>query len=91
MVEPPRRVDLRLTIPAKAPYRDIAAELAGKFAEYAGASSRRAGEVSAAVVAALGQAATESVDIEMAASGDELTVTAAPGVSVVPATFPLQD
>jgi hypothetical protein len=91
MVEPPRRVDLRLTIPAKAPYRDIAAELAGKFAEYAGASQRRAAEVSSAVQTALGQATTDSVDIEMAASGDELIVTANPGPSAEPATFPLLD
>jgi hypothetical protein len=86
-----RRVDLRLTIPAKAPYREIAAELAGKFAEYAGATKRRAADVSSAVQSALGQATTDSVDIEMAASGDELVVTALPATAALPATFPLLD
>ena len=33
MAESPRRVDLRLTIPAAAPFRSVALELAQKFAE----------------------------------------------------------
>ena len=42
MAPSPRRVDLRLTIPAVAPYHGLAAELAGKFAEYAGAEANAA-------------------------------------------------
>ena len=38
MAESPRRVDLRLTIPAAAPYLAVAVELAGRFAEYSGAA-----------------------------------------------------
>ena len=39
MAESPRRVDLRLTIPAAAPFRTVAAEMAEKFAEHAGAAN----------------------------------------------------
>ena len=38
----PRPVDLRLTIPAAAPYHAVAGELAGKFAEYSGADAAAA-------------------------------------------------
>jgi hypothetical protein len=86
MVESPRRVDLRLTIPAKSPYRELAVELAVKFAEYVGASQ---GPVHAAVEHALAQTTGEHVDIEMASDDRELVVTTSPGTGQ--AVFPLSD
>ncbi len=89
MPEPTRRVDLRLTIPAKAPFRELAADLAVKFAEYAGVSRDRSADVHAAVEAALAAATSDSVDLEMASQGDELVMTTNP--SSRRATFPLTD
>jgi hypothetical protein len=92
MVESPRRVDLRLTIPAAAPYREVAVELAVKFAEYAGASQAATADVAKAIEAALGGThAGGSIEIEMAAQGNELVLTTNPGSSARPATFPLVD
>ena len=77
MPESPRRVDLRLTIPASAPWRDIAVELAVKFAEYTGAST--AGGVSEAVLAAVGPADRRpAIVLLLSAVDGTLTVTADP-------------
>jgi len=80
MAESPRRVDLRLTIPASAPFREVAVELAVKFAEYAGASKATIDGVSKAVAAALGGGANgrEAVDLVLSAAGGDVTVTARP-------------
>jgi hypothetical protein len=77
MSESPRRVDLRLTIPAAAPYRELAVELAGKFAEYAGASHAAAADVSKTVEAAVGAAPDghPAVDLKFSADGGEVTVS----------------
>ena len=78
MVESPRRVDLRLTIPANAPWREIAVELAVKFAEYAGSSSS-AGDVSDAVIAAVGPAdGRASIVLLLSAVDGALTVAVDP-------------
>jgi hypothetical protein len=47
----PRPADLRLTIPASAPYHAVAGELAGKFAEYSGADAAAAATLAKAVEA----------------------------------------
>ena len=80
MAESLRRVDLRLTIPASAPYREIAVELAVKFAEYAGASSAAAAGVSSTVSTAAGSArgARPAIELVLSAADGEVTVTATP-------------
>jgi len=89
MAESPRRVDLRLTIPVTAPFRELAVELAVKFAEYAGMSAARAGDVHAAVEAALTQVRGPSIEIVLASQNGELVLTTSP--STRRATFPLTD
>lgn len=85
MAESPRRLDLRLTISAAAPYRDIAVELATKFAEYAGASKAAAvavaHDVSKTVAAALAATGSPHASVELVLSADDaggVTVTATP-------------
>jgi hypothetical protein len=79
MASSPRRVDLRLTIPAAAPYDGIASELAGKFAEYSGAEAGAANELARAVEAAIAPIGAgsphASVELELAARPSELVVT----------------
>ncbi len=86
MAESPRRVDLRLTIPVKSPFRELAVELAVKFAEYVGAPQVG---VHAAVEHALARITADNVDIEMASDDRELVVTTSPGDGQ--AVFPLSD
>jgi hypothetical protein len=86
MAESPRRVDLRLTIPAKSPYRELAVDLAAKFAEYVGASQA---SVRSAVEHALAGTTGDSVDIEMTSDDRQLVVTTSPGTGQ--AIFPLSD
>jgi hypothetical protein len=80
MAESPRRLDLRLTISGAPPYRDIAVELAVKFAEYAGASRAAAQAVSHTVAAAVDSTdgASAPVDLRLSAVDGEVTVTTAP-------------
>ena len=92
MAESPRRLELRLTISGAAPYRDLAVELAMKFAQYAGASQRSMSDLSKAVSTALVQTTPDaSIDIELSAEGTELVVTTSSGSSTERATFPLPD
>jgi flavin-binding protein dodecin len=86
MAESPRRVDLRLTIPARSPFRELAIEVAVKFAEYVGASQA---SVHAAVEHALARTTGDHVDIEMASDGRKLVVTTSSGSGQ--AIFPLSD
>ena len=80
MPESPRRVDLRLTIPAAAPFREIAVELAVKFAEYVGASKTAVADVSRSVAEALAPIANarSAVDLRLSAADEDVTVTATP-------------
>ena len=79
MVESPRRADLRLTISAFSPYRELAGELAEKFAEHAGLSGERKADIVRAVLRAVdGRGQTGDVEIELTADGGEVTVTTAP-------------
>jgi hypothetical protein len=80
MAESPRRLDLRLTIAGAGPYRDIAVELAARFAEYAGASKAAAHAVSKTVAAALASSdgASAPIDLRLSAVDGDVTVTTAP-------------
>lgn len=80
MAESLRRVDLRLTIPASAPYREIAVELAVKFAEFAGASSTATADVSRTISAAAGAAKGDrpAIDVLLSAADGNVTVTVEP-------------
>jgi hypothetical protein len=92
MAESPRRLDMRLTISGAAPYREIAVELAVKFAEYAGASQKSTSDLSEAVSTAMVQTTPGStIEIELATEGPELIVTTNSGSSTERATFPLPD
>lgn len=95
MPESPRRVDLRLTIPADAPYVPVAVELARRFAEYSGAAADRARALAEAVEAAIAPVAEAHsdtpIDLEMSAQGPELVVTATAGSITTRETCPLPD
>jgi hypothetical protein len=74
---PPRRVDLRLTIPTAAPFAGVAGEVASRFAAYSGASERDADAVRRAVDAATSRArgsAAESITFDLSVSEEDLTV-----------------
>ena len=79
MPQSPGRVDLRLTIPAAAPYPAVAAELAGRFAEYAGAAPDAAGGLARNIEASLAAIAETrpdaSVQLELRSRDGELVVT----------------
>ena len=95
MAESPRRVDLRLTIPAAAPYRAVAAEIMERFAAYLGADSGAAKSLAQAIEAAIAPAADAQpdnpIDVEMSAKGRELVVTANAGSTTKRTTCPLPD
>jgi hypothetical protein len=95
MSESPRRVDLRLTIPAASPYENVAVEIAEKFAEYAGAPAAAARalaeRISAALAPVVQQHPDQSIDLQMTAQGRELVVTARAGQTMHRATCPLPE
>jgi hypothetical protein len=77
MVESPRRVDLRLTIPTAAPFAGVAGEVASRFAAYSGASEADADALRRAVDAATSQARTgsaESITFDLSVDERGLTV-----------------
>ena len=77
MPESPRRVDLRLTISPGSSYQELAAELARKFAEYAGVPTTRVDDVVASVQAAVNGAGPASalVTIALEATDGDVVVT----------------
>jgi hypothetical protein len=82
MAESPRRVDLRLTIPASAPYAGLAGEIAGRFAEYSGASGHDAAQLRGEIEAMLkdlGGRGGDAVEFEMAVENETLHITAKAG------------
>ena len=89
----PRTVDLRLTIPAAAPYHSVAGELAAKFAEYSGAEAGAAAALGKAVEALtdnLGATAPNgSIALVMEAREREMVVVAESGARREEATCPL--
>jgi hypothetical protein len=95
MAESPRRVDLRLTISTGSPFRALAAELAGKFAEYAGATHAAAAKLTQTIAASIDRMAeaapASAIDVDMAAEDHELIVTAQSDKTTSRATCPLPD
>ena len=96
MPESPRRVDLRLTIPASSPYRAAAVELAEKFAEYLGARQAAAKSLAkdlAGLVAALAdsQPVDAAILIDMTAEDGQVVVTANAVSASRRTTCPLPD
>ena len=95
MAESLRRLGLRLTIPAAAPYHAVAGEVAGKFAEYSGADAAVADRLAKAVkemTAKMSDGGLQnSIDLAMKACGAELRVDAVSGSNTDRATCPLPD
>jgi len=93
MAKSPRQADLRLTVPADAPYHTVAGEVAAKFAEYSGADATAAANLARAVEVLTAQLASEGADgsiaLTMEARNGELTVTAESGSTREQATIPL--
>jgi hypothetical protein len=80
MAESPRPADVRLTIPAAAPYPELAGELAAKFAEYAGAPADAAKRLAASVQAlAMKLGNGTDVTLTLEARDRQLRVTASAG------------
>jgi hypothetical protein len=79
MAQSLRRVDLRLTIPAAAPFHAVAAELARRFAEYAGAAVDAAAglahEVEGSMTAIAKTGPDASVELDMRVQARQLVVT----------------
>ena len=93
MAESPSAVALRLTVPADAPYRDMAAELATKFAEYAGADKHAAAAFGEAV-ARIAQGVADGrdpIEFEMARLPLMATVRATSGSRHGETTCPLPE
>ena len=79
MAESLRRADLRLTVSAHSPYRELAGELVDKFADYVGVSAERKTDIVEAVLRSVDACGDgREVDIELAAQGDDVIVTALP-------------
>ena len=78
MAESPRRVDLRLSIPAAAPFRAVAVELAEKFAEHAGdANPKSVADSLAASIAEVARAAPAGdILIEMSSHNGDIAIQA---------------
>jgi hypothetical protein len=89
----PRTVDLRLTIPAAAPYHAVAGELARRFAEYSGADAGAAAEFAKTVEAltdTLGATALNgSIALVMEVREREMVVVAQSGARREEAACPL--
>ena len=89
MAESPRSADVRLTIPADAPYPEMAGDIAGKFAEYLGAPADAAMRLAASVQALLAKlangragkvpSAENVVSLTLEARDRRLRVTASAG------------
>ena len=80
MAESPRPADVRLTIPARAPYPELAGEVAAKFAEYAGAPRDAARQLAARVQALATKLGNgRDVTLTLEARDRQLRVTAAAG------------
>ena len=76
MAESPRRADLRLTISAHSPYREMAGELADKFAEYAGLTAERKAEIVQTVLRSVDDSGSgREVEILLTADGGDVVVT----------------
>jgi hypothetical protein len=90
MAESQRPADLRLTIPAAAPYPELAGEVAAKFAEYSGANADAAIRVSEQVRALAAKLANgHDITFTLESLDHHVRVTAASGNRREQAVFPL--
>ena len=71
MPESPRRVDLRLTISARSPYRELAGELAGKLAEYAGVTPQHKADIVESMLRSMDEASGGSGDVQVDVTLDD--------------------
>jgi hypothetical protein len=71
MAEASGRVDLRLTISAGSPYRELAGELAAKLAEYAGVSPQRKADFVEAMLRSMDDASGGSRDVQVDLTVDD--------------------
>ena len=71
MAESARRVDLRLTISAGSPYRELAGELAAKLAEYAGVTPQRKADIVEALLRSMDEASGGSRDVQVDVTVDD--------------------
>ena len=80
MAESPRRVDLRLTIPAAAPFRGVALELAERFAEHVGDANPKsvADEAAAAIAEAVRKSPDGAILLEMTSENGGVAISAVP-------------
>ena len=78
MAESPRRVDLRLTIPAAAPFRTVAVELAEKFAEHVGDANPKsvADDVAASIAEVARSSPSGDIVIEMSSQNGDVAIRA---------------
>jgi len=78
MAESPHRVDLRLTIPAAAPFRTVALELARKFAEHAGNADPKslADRLAASIAEVARSAPAGQILIEMSSQNGDVAMRA---------------
>jgi hypothetical protein len=71
MAEASGRVDLRLTISAGSPYRELAGELAAKLAEYAVVSPQRKADFVEAMLRSMDDASGGSRDVQVDLTVDD--------------------
>jgi hypothetical protein len=95
MAESPRRVDLRLTIPAAATFHPLAADVAEKFAECAGVERGAAQEFAENLRSSIAIMARTcpngAIGIELCTEGRELIATAKAGSATKRTRCPLPD
>ena len=71
MADASGRVDLRLTISAGSPYRELAGELAAKLAEYAGVTPQRKADFIDAMLQSMDEASGGSRDVQVDLTVDD--------------------
>jgi hypothetical protein len=96
MPESPRRLELRLSVPADPMYREVATGLAAKLAEHLGCAEDRVSKIGAAVERTLdqvsgGKSADAHIDLTLEATPAALTIRATNGAHRAETTCPLSD
>ncbi len=94
MSEPPRRLELRLSLPSDPTYRDIATDLAARFAEYLGCAEPRRKAVGSAAGRAVAEVAADAgsdarIELSLEATGTSVTISATNGSHHAETTCPL--
>jgi hypothetical protein len=96
MSESPRRLELRLSIPADPAYRDVATDLAVKFAEYLGCGGERRDAVASAAGRAVAEVAAGAggearIELSLEGTPTDLTISATNGSHHAETTCPLAE